>query len=263
MKTGSIALLGAALALGGCSGNGPLKDPAPSEPTGAAYSCQGGETLKADYQPGGVVVSFRNESWHMAAASQPGKYVLQTRVWQVKTAPGGEEGVLSAVAGGKSAVIAQCSRRGPPSAAAQALLPPGAAPDCTAASLSLKFLNEDAGAGQRYDTFAVSNRGTAACAVQGFARVRLIGDTGAQVPGVTVEQSLTTGPTSGPAQRIELQPGKRAVFYMHWTPIQSGEETCPHVTRLDVTAPGGKSGLIPLDATPCGGHVQISPLRSE
>lgn len=264
MRKSSITALAAALALAACGRGGPAPAPAAaSEPSGFAYLCQGGDTLKADYRGSTALVSFRNETWNMSASGPPGRYLLGARQWQVNVQPGGEEGVLSAVAGGKSAVIARCQRAGVMSPVAAALPPPGSAPACTAANLSLKFAGEDPGAGQRWDTFSVTNRGTSACSIQGFADVRLLGDNGQPAPGVTVEQSLQEGPGAGPAERLELAPGKRAVFYMHWTPIQSGSETCPHVTRLQVTAPGGRSGLIPLDAMPCGGRTEVSPLRKD
>jgi hypothetical protein len=263
MRKSSITALGAALMLAACGRGGSGGVPATSEPSGLAYVCQGGETVKADYRGSTALVSFRNETWNMSANGPQGRYLLGSRQWQVNVLPDREEGVLSAVAGTKSVVIARCQRTGALSQAAAALPPPGTAPACTAANLSLKFAGEDAGAGQRWDTFAVTNRGTSACSIQGFADVRLLGDNGQPAPGVTVEQSLQEGPGAGPAERLELAPGKRAVFYMHWTPIQSGEEACPHVIRLQVTAPGGRSGLIPLDATPCGGRTEISPLRRD
>jgi hypothetical protein len=263
MRKSSITALGAALTLAACGKPVPPAAPAAAEPSGLAYVCQGGEILKADYRAGGALVSFRNETWNMSAGGPQGRYALGARQWQVAVTPDHEEGVLSAVSGGKSVVIARCQKTGALSPAAAALPPPGTAPACTAANLSLKFVGEEAGAGQRGDTFAVANRGTSACSIQGFPEVRLLGDNGQPAPGVTVDQSLRTGPAAGPAQRLTLAPGKRAVFYMHWTPIQSGVETCPHVTRVEVTAPGGKTGLIPLDATPCGGHAEVSPLRAD
>lgn len=265
MRTVAITALGsAALALAGC-GAAP-RPVASSSPPGLAYVCDGGETAYADYHAvrgiHSALVSYRNETWNMAAVGQPGRYAVQNRQWQVGVQPGREEAVLTAL-GAKSAVIAKCRRTGDLSPAAAALPPPGSAPDCTAASLSLKFAGEDAGAGQRWDTFAISNRGLAACAVQGFPEVALLGADGQPVKGVKVETSLQAGPGAGPAERIELKPGARAVFYMHWTPIPSGEETCPQVTRLKATTPGGRTGLVPLAATPCGGQTTISPLRKD
>ena len=262
MRTVSITALGAALALSACGASGP-QPMASSSPPGLAYVCEGGETAHADYVGARrALVSYRNETWNMAAGAQAGRFAGQNRQWQVSVYPDHEEGVLTAL-GGKPAVIAKCRRTGALSTAAAVLPPPGSAPDCTAASLSLKFAGEDAGAGQRWDTFAVSNRGLTACAVQGFAQVALLGADGQPVRGVSVQPSLQAGPGAGPAERIELKPGARAVFYMHWTPIQNGEETCPQVTRLKVTAPGGRSGLVPLEATPCGGQTIISPLRKD
>jgi hypothetical protein len=258
-----LAASGAALTLSACDVAATSDAPHRSPPPGLAYVCEGGETAHADYDgTRSAVVSWRDESWHMTATGKPGGYVAQNRQWQVSVHPGYEEGVLTAL-GAKPAVIARCRRGGELSPAAAALPPPGSARDCTAADLSLKFVGEDAGAGQRWDTIAVANRGLGVCAVQGFAEVALLADDDRPVRGVNVVQSLQAGPVSGPAERITLKPGARAVFYMHWTPIQSGAEACPHVARLKVVTPGGRTGLLPLNATPCGGQATISPLRRE
>jgi hypothetical protein len=260
----SLAATGAALTLSGCGYGSSTTAPTAAPSSGLAYVCEGGETAHADYAGArSAVVSWRDESWNMAAvAGQPGRYAAQSRQWQVSVHPGYEEAVLTAL-GAKPAPIARCRRSGALSPAAAVLPPPGSAPACTVASLSLKFLGEDAGAGQRWDSFAVANRGQTTCAVEGFPEASLLGANDQPVKGVRVEQSLEAGPGAGPAERITLKPGARAVFYMHWTPIQSGSETCPHVVRLKVTAPGGRTGLLPLDATPCGGQASISPLRKE
>ena len=260
------AALGATLALSACgrSGPGPVA-PAPEAPAaGLAYACQAGAEVRVDYLgTDQALVSYRNDTWHMAAvAGQPGRFALQNRQWQVSVRPDGEAGVLTTL-GVKPSVIARCHRSGPLSIAAASLPAPGSTPACTAADLSLKFAGEDAGAGQRWDTFAVGNRGRAACSIQGFPQVRMLAEDGTPAKGVSIEQTLQQGPGAGPAERIEIAPGGRALFYLHWTSIQSGGETCPHVTRLDVTVPGGRSGLIPLEATPCGGRAEVTPLRKD
>ena len=261
-----VAVLGAALALSACgrSGSEPAASPPEAPAAGLVYACQSGDEVRVDYLgTDQALVTHRNDTWHMAAVpGQPGRFALQNRQWQVSAKPDGEEGVLTAL-GTKPAVIARCHRSGPPSVAAASLPPPGTAPACTAANLSLKFAGEDAGAGQRWDTFAVGNRGRTPCSIQGFPEVRMLGEDGAPAKGVTIEQTLQQGPGAGPAERIEIAPGGRAVFHLHWTPIQSGSETCPRVTRLDVTVPGGRSGLIPFDATPCGGRAEVTPLRKD
>jgi hypothetical protein len=266
MRSSSIAALGAALALSACgrSGPGPIASASEEPAADLSYACQAGGAVRVEYLGSDqALVTYRHHTWHMAAvAGQPGRFALQNRQWQVGLRPDGEEGVLTAL-GTKPAAIARCHRAGPLSTAAASLPPPGSAPACTVADLSLKFTGEDAGAGQRWDTFAVANRGRTPCAIQGFPEVRMLGEDGTPAKGVSIEPSLQQGPGAGPAERIEIAPAGRAVFYLHWTPIQSGSETCPHVTRLDVTVPGGRSGLIPLNATPCGGRAEVTPLRKD
>lgn len=259
-------LLSLTLALSACGQNSsvPAAPPAPPLPTALDYSCLGGGgTVRAAYVGTGAIVTFGGETWNMTRTSDPGRFTAQGRQWQVRALPDHEEGVLS-VTGAKSTAITRCQRTGPKSTAALALATPGGPPACGAGDLSLKFLTEDAGAGQRHDVFAVKNRGLAACVVQGFATVALLGADGKPVRGVKVVSSLTAGPVSGPAAKLSLAPGARAVFYLHHTAIPFGDdETCPQVSRVQITLPGGKSGLIPLEAQPCGGRVEISPLRKD
>jgi hypothetical protein len=263
MRKITTAVLAASTILTACGRPSPPAAPAPSPPppAGLAYSCQGGGSgVQVAYVGQGALVTYGGETWNMTPGKTPGSFTAQGRIWQVRPYADHEEGELS-VAGPHPTVVTHCQRQGPVSPAAAGLPLDGGPSPCTAGDLSLKFLGDDPGAGQRNLSFSVKNRGLATCSVQGFPVVTLVGPDGLPTPHVKVKTSLTTGPSTGPAAKLTLAPGQQSVFYMHYTVIGSDDTPCPQVSRLSIELPGGKTGMVPLEAQPCGGQVQVSPLR--
>jgi hypothetical protein len=263
MRTITTAVLAAGTILAGCGRPAERAAPAtpqsPLPPPGLAYSCQGG-AVQVAYVGKSALVTYGGETWNMTPGKTPGSFTAQGRIWQVRPYADHEEGELS-VAGVRPTVVTHCQRQGPASPAA-AGLPLGGGPSaCGAGDLALKFMGDDPGAGQRNLTFQVKNRSLATCSVQGFPVVTLVGPDGLPTPHVKVKTSLTTGPAPGPAAKLALTPGQSAVFYMHYTVIGSDDQACPKVSRFSVELPGGKTGMIAQEAQPCGGQVQVSPLR--
>ena len=64
---------------------------------------------------------------------------------------------------------------------------------------------------------------------------------------------------------VEIRPQQAAWFDLAWTVIpheDKGETTCPSAKTVRVTAPGAATAIaLPLAFTPCGGQVEVSPLR--
>jgi hypothetical protein len=266
MRIAITATVALAMTLGAC---GPSADAGRSStataaplPAGLAYGCQGEAKVSVVYSGGTALVSFRNETWNMSRTAEAGRFSAQGRQWQVHALGDHEEGVLTAL-GAKPAVITRCSRSGPLSTVAASLAPALPAGACTAADLSIKLLGEDAGAGQRHDVFAVKNRGLKSCSVQGYPAVELLGEDGSAAKGVHAVQALDHDPHAGLAAKLQLEPGDRAIFYLHYTVVPSDDKPCARVERFRVTLPGGRTGLIPTHAQPCGGVVDLSPLRKD
>ena len=64
---------------------------------------------------------------------------------------------------------------------------------------------------------------------------------------------------------VEIRPQQAAWFDLAWSVIpheDQGETTCPSAKTVRVTAPGAATAIaLPLAFTPCGGQVEVSPLR--
>ena len=220
--------------------------------------------MSAVYARKTALVSFGAETWNMIQTAAPGRFTAQGRQWEVRAFPDHEEGVLS-VSGARPTPITRCQRRGARSpAAVVAIAATGGVPACGVADLSIKLLTRDPGAGQRNTVFAVKNRGQTVCSVQGFPAVTMLEADGRPAHGLKGVTSTATGPASGPPAALSLAPGARAVFYLHYTVVSSGDEaSCPQVSRLKIDLPGGRSGLVPLEDRPCGGRFEVSPLRKD
>jgi hypothetical protein len=94
---------------------------------------------------------------------------------------------------------------------------------CTAKTLSGKVDQGDAGAGQRYAKFVVTNTGTAPCTVNGYSGFQLLDGAGKPIP-TTTERKPDPAPSP-----VTLAPGAAAAANLHWSVIaQQGEsETGP------------------------------------
>jgi hypothetical protein len=94
---------------------------------------------------------------------------------------------------------------------------------CTAATLSGKVDQGDAGAGQRYAKFVVTNTGTAPCTLNGYSGFQLLDGAGKPIP-TTTERKPDPAPSL-----VTLAPGAAAAANLHWSVIaQQGEsETGP------------------------------------
>lgn len=101
-----------------------------------------------------------------------------------------------------------------------ALLPaaaPAAAPRCHTADLSARVGDVDPGAGQRMATLTLTNHSGHTCRTQGWVGLQLADRRGRAIP-------TSTDRVGGPAPRVRLRPGQRAVATLQWTVIASGDE---------------------------------------
>ncbi|GAA2680907.1 MULTISPECIES: DUF4232 domain-containing protein [Actinosynnema] len=96
--------------------------------------------------------------------------------------------------------------------------PPGAGGRCTAASLAGRFQPTDAGAGNRYGTFVVTNTGDRPCTLTGYSGLQLLDAAGRPVPTDLVR----TG-TPGP-EPVVVEPGASASANLRWTVVPTGDE---------------------------------------
>lgn len=273
----TIALTaGLGLLAAGCSREKPAEPTSPIEaPTdqsaaAVGYACESGKTVVVAYPDAQTAhVSYEGKDYALTnvVAASGARYAGQGLEWHTASRGELESGTLSRIgqtggaedqAGG--AIIERCSR--PVAAVAP---PPSGAP-CAAENLRLAVEGGDAGMGHRLTTLALRNAGPDACTVTGYPSVSLLDGEGKLMTGVRAVQApgsyLAQGRAPAP---VEIRPQQAAWFDLAWTVIpheDRGETTCPSAKTVRVTAPGAATAIaLPLAFTPCGGQVEVSPLR--
>jgi hypothetical protein len=117
------------------------------------------------------------------------------------------------------------------------LAPTGAAAapgQCATANLGVQLKAGSPGAGQRYATMVLTNRGTDTCTVYGYGGMALLGAPGQGVP-TDLRRVASPAPTT-----VTLVPNGSARSLLHWTVVPAGDEgsTCePTAVTVVVTPP--------------------------
>ena len=274
--------IAAILALAACSDPRDQTPPAapPSEPPPqtVAYACEGGSTAEASYSAdGALALTVGDETWPMRAAEavSGSRWVGTDLEWWVTLENGREVGTLRRLGaqGVGEAVVARCLRPTgggvlapePPSSAAPQATP--AANSCRAPALSLEVVSQEGAAGSRYAVLAFGNQGTAACMLQGYPDLTLIGPNGRARDGIRVNQDPGAYYSEGQAiTPVTLEPGGRAFFDLVSTAVAGeipGEtEPCAPVVAVRASPPADEGSIqAPLELTPCNGRVRVTPFR--
>ncbi|HEU4656420.1 MAG TPA: DUF4232 domain-containing protein [Capillimicrobium sp.] len=92
-----------------------------------------------------------------------------------------------------------------------------ATPRCHTADLSARVGQVQAGAGQRQATLTLRNHSGHTCHTQGYVGLQLADARGRALPTSTVR-------VDGPAPKVRLRPGARAVATLQWGVIPAGNE---------------------------------------
>lgn len=270
----STAILAAMLALSACgerAGEAPATPPpAAPEPLSVTYVCAGGAGAEARYGTAGqLTLVFGDSSFPMNAAEavSGARWTGESLEWWVTLEAGQEVGTLRQLGpdGVGREVVARCVR---PTAGGVLVPEPGQGePEpCRAEDLDLRPVGTEAGAGQRWATLALRNRGQAACTLEGYPSLSLEGEGGA----VRTDLNLVRAPGPYYAQRdiaaVTLDPDGEAFFDLGWTvvagEISSETEPCRPVTALRAgPADATPAARAELEAGPCGGRMRLSPIR--
>ncbi|WNV82110.1 DUF4232 domain-containing protein [Umezawaea sp. Da 62-37] len=120
-----------------------------------------------------------------------------------------------------SAAPASSSAPAPPPPAASSAVEgsTASAARCTAATLSGKVDQGDAGAGNRYAKLVFTNTGNQPCTLNGYSGFQLVAGSGGEVATRT---DRTTDP--GPSL-VTLAPGASAMANMHWSVVAQDDES--------------------------------------
>lgn len=269
----TIALTaGLGLLVAGCSQErpaeptSPIEAPAVQDAASVGYACESGKTVVVAYPDAQTArVSYEGKDYVLTSvvSASGARYAGQGLEWWTASRGETESGTLSRMGQGDQAggvIIERCSR--PVAAVAP---PPSGAP-CAAENLRLAVEGGDAGMGHRVTILALRNAGPSACTVTGYPSVSLLDGDGKLLTGVRAAQAPGNYFAQGRAPTpVEIRPQQAAWFDLAWSVIpheDKGETTCPSAKTVRVTAPGAASAItLPLAFTPCGGQVEVSPLR--
>lgn len=248
----------------------PIEAPAAQDAAAVGYACESGKTVVVAYPDAQTArVSYDGKDYALTnvVSASGARYAGQGLEWWTASRGETESGTLSRMgqtagqgdqAGG--VIIERCSRP------VAAVAPPPAGAPCAAETLRLAVEGGDAGMGHRVTTLALRNTGATACTVTGYPSVSLLDGDGRLLTGVRAVQTPGNYFAQGRAPTpVEIRPQQAAWFDLAWTVIpheDKGETTCPSAKTVRVTAPGAATAIaLPLAFTPCGGQVEISPLR--
>ena len=270
----TIALTsGLALLAAGCSQEkptAPIEAPAAQGSAAVGYACESGKTVVVAYPDVQTArLSYEGKDYILTnvVSASGARYVGQGLEWWTASRGETENGTLSRAGqdGGQGdqaggVIIERCSR--PVAAVAP---PPSGAP-CAAENLRLAVEGGDAGMGHRVTTLALRNTGANACTVTGYPSVSLLDAENRLLTGVRTVQAPGNYFSDGRAPSpVEIRPQQAAWFDLAWSVVPregKGETTCPGAKTVSVTSPGAATAVVlPLAFTPCGGQVEVSPLR--
>lgn len=244
----------------------PVEAPVSQPAAAVGYACESGKTIAVAYPDAQTArLSYEGRDYLLTnvVSASGARYAGEGLEWWTASRGGQESATLSRLAQGDpagGAVIERCSR--PVAASAP---PPSGAP-CSGADLRLAVEGGDAGMGHRVTTLALRNAGAAACTVTGYPAVTLLDDKGQPLTSVRAVQAPGNYFAQGRAPTpVEIRPQQAAYFDLAWSVIPheaQGETVCPSAKTVRVTAPGATTTTaLSLAFTPCGGQVEVSPVR--
>jgi hypothetical protein len=275
-------------------------DPSPSQapvaadstteppPQTVAYACDQDRQAEASYgADGSLALTVGDETWPMnpADAVTGARWTGEALEWWVTTDGGQEVAMLRRLNSQRvgEAVLARCVRPTdggvlvpepavPATPGASTATPPAveavaADAPCRTSSLSLRVASEEAAAGSRYHVLAFTNAGTAACTLNGYPGVSLIGQTGQpRSPFRMIQDSGPYHGSSGAIVPVRLAPGASAYFDVITTAVAgevAGEaEPCPAVVAVRVSLPGdATTAQVPAQLNPCNQRARVTPFR--
>jgi len=111
---------------------------------------------------------------------------------------------------------------------------------------------------------ALTNSSKSACSLDGYPRLQLLSQTGADLP-TTVDHGGSGIPTTLTAQPVNLSArGGQGSFMLYWVATPSNTQpTCPQGTKMTVSLPGSdKSFTMTAEINACGGIIQSSPFQT-
>jgi hypothetical protein len=135
---------------------------------------------------------------------------------------------------------------------------------CHTAGLTLSPGRTDAGAGNFFTPFTVTNTQAVSCTFFGFVGAQRLDEQNNPVQTRLVRNSGSFSNQPGP-MTVTVPSGGTATFLLHWEDVPVGDETtCPPSTQLAVTPPDEFDPIIVTYASAAcnGGELDVSAIRS-
>ncbi|HEX8843307.1 MAG TPA: DUF4232 domain-containing protein [Pyrinomonadaceae bacterium] len=129
---------------------------------------------------------------------------------------------------------------------------------CMGSQLSASHESDDAGAGQRFVTYAFTNKSSSPCTLSGYPKFVLLNKYGRPIPG----QSVTHN--SDPVTVVTLAPGGKAFFVIRYSACSTvGTPPCRFSSKVRITAPHtGRAFILRERLDPFQLSVSLSPVNS-
>jgi hypothetical protein len=137
---------------------------------------------------------------------------------------------------------------------------PAALARCHAAGLSASVEGTAGAAGTIELTVQLRNSATAACVVEGYPGLQLVGADGTELPTSVVRGGSFPFTAMAPTS-VTLSPGASAFFNVAYSDVPSGTTPCQGAASLWVTPPDDVAHVVvasPLQA--CSGTLTVSPV---
>jgi hypothetical protein len=134
---------------------------------------------------------------------------------------------------------------------------------CHTAGLSASLEEVDAGAGNFFATFRLTNELDVPCTLFGFVGAQMLDAQNNPLPTNVVRNGGQLSNQPGPTL-FTVGARESATFLMHWEDVPVGGETsCPTSSQLEVTPPDEFDSLvIPVQITACNrGQLDVAPVR--
>lgn len=151
----------------------------------------------------------------------------------------------------------------PPSPTAVATTPSGGSSSaCGGSALAGQVASTNGGAGHVQVVITLTNHSSAACAMDGYPALRLLGAGAQPLPTTVIHGGAMSFANRSP-KPVQLAAGAVASFDIEYSDVPSGSETsCPQALALAVTPPGGAGVVhVPLHAVACShGTLHVSPV---
>jgi hypothetical protein len=133
-------------------------------------------------------------------------------------------------------------------------------PRCRLAQLSLAQPKSNGAAGSVRLRFVFTNNSSATCELFGFPGLQMLNAHHANIHTRVIRGTSNVVPPV-PEGAVIMTHGQHGSFYAGYAEVPTGTQRCPASSFLEVTPPNDFNHFtIPLDITPCGGKITVSPV---